>query len=118
VRVESSLEAARAVCLDDAKTLNGETGVIVGSVTRGAEPVSGRLVIVSWIGDAAGAHSPGSIVTRTVRTLASDGRFIACGVPRNRPIEIRVAGETATTRTRLAADQVVGIVSVALKAEP
>jgi hypothetical protein len=118
VRVESSLEAARAVCLDDAKTLNGETGVIIGSVTRGAEPVSGRLVIVSWIGDAAGAHSPGSIVTRTVRTLASDGRFIACGVPRNRPIEIRVAGETATTPTRLAGDQVVGIVSVALKGEP
>jgi hypothetical protein len=118
VRVESSLEAARAVCLDDAKMLNGETGVIVGSVTRGAEPVSGRLVIVSWIGDAAGAHSPGSIITRTVRTLASDGRFIACGVPRNRPIEIRVAGEAATTPTRLTSDQVVGIVSVALKGEP
>jgi hypothetical protein len=118
VRVESSLEAARAVCLDDAKTLNDQTGVIVGSVRRGAAAVSGRLVIVSWIGEAAGAHSPGSIVTRTVRTLASDGRFIACGVPRNRPIEIRVAGEAATTPTRLTADQVVGIVSVAIAGPP
>jgi len=119
VRVESSLEAARAVCLDDAKTLNGETGVIIGSVSRGDEPVAGRVVTVSWIGDAAGAHSPGSIVTRTVRTLASDGRFLACGVPRNRPIEIRVAGDDAApTATRLAVDQVVDIVSVALKPAP
>lgn len=119
IRVQSSLEAARAVCLDDAKTLNGETGVIVGVVSRGEEPVTGRAVTVSWIGDAAGAHSPGSIITRTVRTLASDGRFLACGVPRNRPIEIRVAGDGAPpTATRLAADQVVGIVSLALKPEP
>jgi len=116
VRVESSLDAARAVCLDDAKSLNGETGVIVGSVSRGDEPVAGRVVTVSWIGDAVGAHSPGSIVTRTVRTLASDGRFLACGVPRNRPIEIRVAGDdAASVATRLATDQVVGIVSLALK---
>jgi hypothetical protein len=119
VRVGSSLDAARAVCLDDAKTLNGETGVIVGSVSHGNEPVAGRIVTVSWIGEAAGAHSPGSIVTRTVRSLASDGRFLACGVPRNRPIEIRVAGDDAApTATRLAGDQVVGIVSVALKREP
>jgi len=119
IRVQSSLEAARAVCLDDAKTLNGETGVIVGVVNRGEEPVAGRAVTVSWIGDAAGAHSPGSIITRTVRTLASDGRFLACGVPRNRPIEIRVAGDRAPpTATRLAADQVVGIVTLALKPEP
>jgi len=119
VRVESSLEAARAVCLDDAKTLNHETGVIVGRIQRGGEPVSGRLVTVSWIGDAAGAHSPGSIVSRTMRSLASDGRFLACGVPRNRPIEIRVAGDQAApTETRLTSDQVVGIVSVALKPEP
>ena len=119
VRVESPLEAARAVCLDDAKSLNGDTGVIIGNVSRGAEPVSGRSVTVSWIGDPAGAHSPGSIVTRTVRTLASDGRFLACGVPRNRPIEIRVAGDDAApTATRLAADQVVGIVSVGLKPLP
>jgi len=119
VRVESPLEAARAVCPDDAKSLNGDTGVIIGNVSRGAEPVSGRSVTVSWIGDPAGAHSPGSIVTRTVRTLASDGRFLACGVPRNRPIEIRVAGDDAApTATRLAADQVVGIVSVGLKPLP
>jgi hypothetical protein len=119
VHVESSLEAARAVCLDDAKTLNRETGVIVGSIQRGGEPVSGRLVTVSWIGDAAGAHSPGSIISRTIRSLASDGRFLACGVPRNRSIEIRVAGdEAAPTETRLSSDQVVGIVSVALKREP
>lgn len=118
VRVKSSLDAARAVCLDDAKSLGDETGVIIGSVVRGDEPLSGRAVRVSWIGEAAGAHSPGSIVTRNVRTLASDGRFLACGVPRNRPIEIRVAGdEGAPTVARLAADQVVGIVSVVLKPE-
>ena len=118
VRVKSSLDAARAVCLDDAKSLSDETGVIVGNVVRGDEPLSGRAVSVSWIGDAAGAHSPGSIVTRNVRTLASDGRFLACGVPRNRPIEIRVAGDDAApTVARLGADQVVGIVSVVLKPE-
>jgi hypothetical protein len=118
VRVKSSLDAARAVCLDDAKSLGDDTGVIVGNVVRGDEPLSGRAVSVSWIGDAAGAHSPGSIITRSVRTLASDGRFLACGVPRNRPIEIRVAGEDAApTVARLAADQVVGIVSVVLKPE-
>ncbi|HEX8942308.1 MAG TPA: carboxypeptidase-like regulatory domain-containing protein [Gemmatimonadaceae bacterium] len=119
VRIESPLDAARAVCLGDAKSLNAETGVIVGSVSRDNEPVSGRAVTVSWVGDAVGAHSPGSIVTRTVRTLASDGRFIACGVPRNRRIEIRVAGDDAAPlATQLAVDQVVGIVAVALKREP
>jgi hypothetical protein len=118
VRVKSSLDAARAVCLDDAKSLNDDTGVIVGSVRRGDEPLSGRAVSVSWIGEAAGAHSPGSIIRRNVRTLASDGRFLACGVPRNRPIEIRVAGdEAAPTMARLTTDQVVGIVSVVLKPE-
>jgi hypothetical protein len=118
VRVKSSLDAARAVCLDDAKSLSGETGVIIGSVVRGDQPQSGRAVTVSWIGDAAGAHSPGSIVTRNVRTLASDGRFLACGVPRNRPIEIRVAGDDAAPHiARLGADQVVGLVSVVLKPE-
>jgi hypothetical protein len=118
VRVKSSLDAARAVCLDDAKSLNDDTGVIIGSVRRGDEPLSGRAVSVSWIGEAAGAHSPGSIIRRNVRTLASDGRFLACGVPRNRPIEIRVAGdEAAPTMARLTTDQVVGIVSVVLKPE-
>lgn len=119
IRVASPLEAARAVCLDDAKSLNADTGVIIGNVSRGTTPVAGRSVIVSWIGDPAGAHSPGSIITRTVRTLASDGRFLACGVPRNRPIEIHVAGDDAAPiATRLAADQVVGIVSVGLKPAP
>lgn len=119
VRVESPLEAARAVCLDDAKSLNADTGVIIGSVSRGTEAVTGRVVTVSWIGDPAGAHSPGPIITRTVRTLASDGRFLACGVPRNRPIEIHVAGDDAApTAARLAVDQVVGIVSVELKPVP
>jgi hypothetical protein len=119
VRVKSSLDAARAVCLDDTKSLNDGTGVIVGDVRRGDEPLSGRAVSVSWIGEAAGAHSPGSIITRNVRTLASDGRFLACGVPRNRPIEIRVAGDDAApTIARLTTDQVVGIVSVVLKPEP
>jgi hypothetical protein len=114
VKLDESVVAARAICLDDAKLVSATTGVLTGTVSRGDEPVAGREVTVTWIGDPVGAHSGGATITRTVRTLAGDGRYFACGVPRERPIEVRVAGSAGLATTRLGRDQVVGVVNVPL----
>ncbi len=115
IHVAGSLTAARAACLDDAKLLSDETGVLIGTVSRGDQPVAGREVTVSWIGDPAGAHSGGTTVTRTVHSLAGDGRFYTCGVPRDRPLEVRVLGDERAMTARIARDRVVGLIDVALK---
>jgi hypothetical protein len=70
---------------------------------------------VSWSGDTvAQGGAQARLVTRTVHTFAGDGRFIACGVPRDRPIDVRVEGRSTIKTTRLRRDQVVGIVDVAV----
>jgi hypothetical protein len=112
VRLDDALVAARAACADDASRLSASTGVLIGTVTRRGTPAIGQEVAVSWIGDPVGARSPGSLERRLVRTLASDGRFYVCGVPRERPIEIRPSQDDAATTIQLGRDQVVAIVSV------
>ena len=83
------------------------------------EPLSGRAVSVSWIGEAAGAQRSG----RDRSSGATCARWRATDAPRVRraarsPDAIRVAGdEAAPTIARLTTDQVVGIVSVVLKPE-
>lgn len=115
VRLPDALVAARDVCFDDAKLLSASTGVLMGTVTRNGEPVGDHDVTIIWIGDPAGAHSGGQTFTRKVKTLGGDGRFFACGVPRNRPLDIRVAGVADPIVARIANDQVVGIVNIPLK---
>jgi hypothetical protein len=110
VQLQSPLVAARTICGDDSRSLNESTGVVIGRVVDGGGPVAGRAITVSWLG---GAGDPGAEhgqpVTRTVRTMAGDGRFMVCGVPRERSIEIRPdgAGRAGEKVVRLARDQVV-----------
>jgi hypothetical protein len=111
VEVASTLTAARAVCGADAPLLGDATGVIVGRVTDGTTPVAGREVRVSWVGAAHRSAAP-PVVSRTTQTMAGDGRFIVCGVPRDQPIQIRVTGASASTTTQIARDQVVAIVEL------
>lgn len=111
VEVESPLTAARAVCGADAALLGDATGVIVGRVTDGATPAAGRGIRVTWV-DAANRAAGLPVVSRATQTMAGDGRFIVCGVPRDQPIQIRVEGEPASTMTQLARDQVVAIVEL------
>lgn len=115
IRLETPLNAARAACLGDAKLLSENTGVLIGTVMRGDTPVAGREVTVTWVGDAVGARSGGTTVTRTLHSFAGDGRFFTCGVPRDRPIEVRVVGSAQPMTARIARDRVVGLVDVPLK---
>ena len=111
VQLEWPLTAARAVCGPDAALLADTTGVIVGRVTGGVAPVADREVRVSWIAASNGSAAL-PVVTRTTRTMAGDGRFLVCGVPRDQPIQIRVDGATGSTTARLARDEVVAIVEI------
>jgi hypothetical protein len=70
--------------------------------------VFGREVTVAWKADG------GNTVTRTARSFVGDGRFFTCGVPRERPIQVSVAGQREPLTTRLSRDQVVGIISIAV----
>ena len=111
VQVESSLTAARAVCGADAALLSDTTGVIVGRLTGGAGPVADRQVRVSWIDSRSGSATL-PIASRTTRSMAGDGRFIVCGVPRGPPIQINADGAAASATAQLARDQVVAIVAM------
>lgn len=112
VNIASPIDAARVVCGDDAKLLDQHTGVLIGAVTRGDEAIGHRDVTVSWTTDAR-PNARALVESRTFRTLSGDGRFLACGVPRDRLLSVRV--ENTTTTTRIAPDRVVGIVDVAVK---
>jgi hypothetical protein len=115
VRLDDALVAARAACGGDSPSISASTGVLIGNLAHANAAVIGKEVIVTWVGDPEGARSPGMIQRRVVRTLASDGRFYVCGVPRERPIEIRAASGDAAATAQLARTQVVGIVSLAIK---
>src|SRR6185437_5485026 len=111
VEVESPLTAARAVCGADAALLGDATGVIVGRVTDGVMPIAGRGVRVTWVGGAKGSAAL-PVVSRATQTMAGDGRFIVCVVPRDQPIQIRIEGVPTSTTTQLARNQVVAIVEL------
>jgi hypothetical protein len=108
------LNAARIVCGDDAKLMSERTAVLIGTVMRGADPQAHRDVTVSWSAAVDDAQHVVQVVTRKVQTLAGDGRFIACGVPRNRPLTVRVDSTNAVATTLVAANQVVGIVMLSI----
>jgi hypothetical protein len=107
VRIDPALAAARAVC-QNAKDVSESSGVLIGRVVRDSQPVFGREVTVTWKADA------GDTIARTVRSFVGDGRFFTCGVPRDRPIQVRAAGQREPLTTRLTRNQVVGIVSIAV----
>jgi hypothetical protein len=111
VQLESPLTAARAVCGDDAKLLGDTMGVIVGSVSNGVTAIAGRTVRLSWSDGRSGSAATRA-VSRTTRTMAGDGRFFVCGVPREVPIQISVDSAAASTTTELARGRVVAIVAL------
>jgi hypothetical protein len=73
--------------------------------------VEGKLVTASW---ASGTDSAGGSTTRTARTLAGDGGFLLCGVPRDRALSIQVAGDSTVTVAQLRRGQVVHVLPVSL----
>jgi hypothetical protein len=107
VRLDPALVAARAVC-QNTRDVSEASGVLIGRVVRDSQPVFGREVTVTWKADA------GDTIARTVRSFVGDGRFFTCGVPRERPIQVRVPGQREPLTTRLSRDQVVGIISIAV----
>jgi hypothetical protein len=111
VTIESSIDAARSTCGVDARALPDDAGVIVGAVTQRDRPVEGKLVTASW---ASGTDSAGGSTTRTARTLAGDGGFLLCGVPRDRALSIQVAGDSTVTVAQLRRGQVVHVLPVSL----
>jgi hypothetical protein len=117
VQLQSPLVAARTVCGDDDNSLNESTGVIVGSVKAGDVPIADRAVTLSWIAQPQGANmGRGMRVTRTVRTLSGDGRYLLCGVPRETAVLIHIDGQDAThdTTTRIKRNHVVEIVDTSI----
>lgn len=108
------IDAARAVCGDDAKLLSPRTGVLIGAVMLGKEAQGHRDVTVSWARPGGDSREPTRDQTRTVRTLSGDGRFLACGVPRDRLLTVRVIGTSTVATTRIAANQVVGILNMSV----
>lgn len=107
------LDAARVACGNDAKLLSPNSGVLIGSVLRAGAPQGGRDVTVVW--PLAGEGATGALSEhRRVRTLSGDGRFLVCGVPRDRPLSVRVDGTTVVDSTRLAAAQAVGIITLSI----
>lgn len=114
INLAAPLDAARSMCGDDAKLLSDHTGVLIGAVTRGDEPLGHRDVTLSWSTQDSTAAEPPRGASLTVQTLSGDGRFLACGIPRDREITVHVVGTNATRTARLASDQVVGIADVAL----
>lgn len=54
------------------------------------------------------------VVSRATHTMAGDGRFLVCHVPRDQPIQIAVDGAEVSTTTRLARDQLLAIVALSL----
>jgi hypothetical protein len=107
VRLDPALTAARSMC-QNAREVSESSGVLIGRIVRDSQPVFGREVTVTWKADG------GDTVARTVRSFVGDGRFFTCGVPRDRPIQVRTAGQREPLTTRLGRDQVVGIVSIAV----
>lgn len=112
VNLASPLDAARTVCGDDAKLLSDRTGVLIGAVTRGDEPLGHRDVTLSWTHEPGAGRDGSHTVTRTVRTLSGDGRYLACGIPRDVPITLRVNGTNKMATTRIGPREVVGIVDL------
>jgi hypothetical protein len=110
VQLQSALAAARAACIDNERSLNDSTGVIIGSVKAGDRPIADRLVTLSWPEKPFG----GKRVSRTARTLSGDGRYIVCGVPRDRTVTVHVDGDDdAHDKTaRIEHEHVVAIVDV------
>jgi hypothetical protein len=108
VRLEDPLRAARETCPTDASRLSESTGVLIGAVTRGSQPVGRQDVTLSW------SNSSGQTESRTVRTLGGDGRFIVCGVPRGQPIAVETKG-VAPMSAQLTRDQVVGTIVLSLQ---
>ncbi|MDB4876564.1 MAG: hypothetical protein JWM41_3010 [Gemmatimonadetes bacterium] len=111
VTIESSIDAARSTCGVDARSLPDDAGVIVGAVTRREHPVEGKLITASWT---VGSGGPGGSTTKTAKTLAGDGGFLLCGVPRERAVSIHVAGDSTVTMAQLGRGQVVRVLPVAL----
>jgi hypothetical protein len=113
MQVESPLAAARAMCGAAGESITDSTSALIGVALRGNGPMIDAPVTVSVDKR---RDRPGELqLTRDTRTMASDGRFLVCGVPRNRALEVRVwSGEewTATTIT-VDADKVAAPVTIA-----
>jgi hypothetical protein len=114
IAIEAPIDAARSTCGADARSLPDDAGVIVGAVTRGERPVEGRMITASWAVGPTGAGTPGPSTTRTSKTLAGDGGYLLCGVPRDRDVSIHVAGDSTITVAQLKRGQVVRVLPLSL----
>jgi hypothetical protein len=113
MRVESPLAAARAICGNAGESITDSTSALIGVALRGNGPMIGAPVTVSV--DRRRDRPWELQLTRDTRTMASDGRFLVCGVPRNRALEVRVwSGEEWTAATiTVGADKVAAPVTIA-----
>jgi hypothetical protein len=106
LKIQPDLAAARDACGPNGP-VNAASGVAMGVVTRDGAPVGARTVAAAWpAADALDGEQ--RIETRT----SPDGIFALCGVPRNAPFQVLVAGTTRTER--FAAGEVVREVNIAL----
>ena len=113
VVVESAMAAARRVC-GRVATLDAHTALLVGTTFRDTMPAAVSDVWVTWPNEGGAGSGEGKL--RLVGGTREDGRFVFCGVPRQRRLAVFARddrdGATSVAYVTLGLRQVIGGVAL------